>query len=335
MTKYTRKPKRKPTTQAERYQKLAAGTIKLLERGVAPWRKGWVPPRGPNKRHHNGSSGHQYRGFNPLALDVSTLLNGYTSRTWLTYKQALDLGGYVKAGETGTSIAWWSRVEITDKDSDTQEEKRRSFLTVVPYTLFNLEQTEGVKLPKRETQEPEDKSFDPIAEAQSILDKYLTKGPKLHHNGGDEAFYSHASDSIHLPEPYQFKTREEYHSTAFHEAGHSTGYKTRLNRRSLQEEAGSVRFGSPVYSKEELVAELTASFLCDEAGITTTQETSAAYLASWLRVIRKDPQFLIGAATKAGEAADYILSAGQQKPAYTQDDKYFQHDRRTPKEVKA
>ena len=325
MAKYKRKAGYKAKTQTENYARLVEGTIKLLERGVAPWRKDWIAPRGPNGRHHNGATGHQYKGFNPFALDVAAMAHGYESRAWLTYKNAIDLGGHVKAGEKGTSIAYWQRVEYIDKDPDTQEEKKKSFMMVKPYNVFNLEQTEGVTLPKRETEEPEDKSFDPIAEAQAILDKYIAIGPKLYHNGGDEAFYSHASDSIHLPEPYQFKTKEGYYSTAFHEAGHSTGYKSRLDRRSLQEKAGSVRFGSPVYSKEELVAELTASFLCDAAGIANHQETSAAYLASWLKVIREEPKFLVQSATKAGAATDYILSEGKQKPAYSKNDAYFQH----------
>ena len=321
----------KKTTQAERYQTLVAGTIELLEKGIAPWRKDWAAPRGPNRNHHNGNSGHQYKGFNPFGLDVAAMLRGYKSKAWLTFKDAQHLGGYIKKGEKGTAIAFWHMVEYIVKDEETNQNIKKTFPQLIPHTVFNLDQTDGVKLPKRETEEPEDKSFDPIAEAQGILDAYITNnGPKLDHDGGNEAFYERLGDSIHLPEPYQFKTREGYHAAAFHEAGHSTGHKSRLDRHSLQEEAGSVRFGSPVYSKEELVAELTASFLCDAAGITNTQENSAAYLKNWLGVIRKDGKFLVQSATKAQRAADFILAGGPQDAAKEKDEGYFKPQARKP-----
>lgn len=131
--------------------------------------------------------------------------------------------------------------------------------------------------------------------------------PRIDHLGGSQAFYRAKADTISLPPLDTFHDAEGYHATLFHELGHSTGHPTRLGRNTLTE---SAPFGSPVYSKEELVAEFSASFLCAKSGITNTVENSASYIESWRRVLRADIRMVVSAASAGQKAADYILGVG-------------------------
>ena len=126
-----------------------------------------------------------------------------------------------------------------------------------------------------------------------------------HHDGGDSAFYRPSTDSIHLPFTWDFNSMGEYYSTLFHELGHSTGHTSRLNRHCM--ETGIAPFGSPTYSREELVAEFTSAFLCAESGIENTLENSTAYIQGWAKVIRKDKRLVVVAASQGQKAADYII----------------------------
>lgn len=129
--------------------------------------------------------------------------------------------------------------------------------------------------------------------------------PGIDHNGGDRAYYRWDADSIHLPPVKSFDSAEEYYSTKLHEMVHSTGHPKRLNRRDLHTLAP---FGSPVYSREELVAEFGAAYLCAEAGIANTLDNSAAYIKGWAKALRDDKRLVVTAASAAQKAADYILS---------------------------
>jgi antirestriction protein ArdC len=131
--------------------------------------------------------------------------------------------------------------------------------------------------------------------------------PRIGFDGHDKAFYRPVTDSIHLPDRNSFDSAGEYYSTLFHEMTHSTGHQSRLNRSTLTE---VVPFGSETYSKEELVAEFGAAFLCAHAGIENTVNNSASYINGWLRKLRSDPKLAILAASQGQKAADYILNAG-------------------------
>jgi antirestriction protein ArdC len=132
--------------------------------------------------------------------------------------------------------------------------------------------------------------------------------PRIGFDGHDKAFYRPVTDSIHLPDRNSFDSAGEYYSTLFHEMTHSTGHQSRLNRSTLTE---VVPFGSETYSKEELVAEFGAAFLCAHAGIENTVSNSAAYINGWLKKLRSDPKLAILAASQGQKAADYILAAGE------------------------
>jgi antirestriction protein ArdC len=166
------------------------------------------------------------------------------------------------------------------------------------YTVFNLEQTTGIETPM----ELHKQTFQPIERCEALVTS-MPQRPTLHH-GEPRAYYRPSVDAINMPRPELFDSPEEYYSTLFHELTHSTGHARRLNRPTLTD---LCPFGSTNYSKEELVAEMGAAFLCGICGIENrTVDNSAAYIASWLRVLKHDKQMVILAAAQAQRAADFI-----------------------------
>ncbi len=249
--------------------------INLLEQGVVPWRRPWTSAGLPR----NLVSKKPYRGIKHFLLSASR----YVSPFWLTMRQANELGGHIRKGEESTVVVFW-KVDDTKQstgDLDTEEtdgKARRRFLLRY-YRVFNLEQCELPqavldKLPKIETHE-----HDPIDTAERII-AAMPNPPEIQH-AGSKAFYSPIADRITLPPRELFASAEEYYATALHETVHSTGHQKRLAREGIREVAP---FGSAVYSKEELCAEMGAAYLCAEAGITAAViENQAAYVAGWLK----------------------------------------------------
>jgi antirestriction protein ArdC len=246
----------------KQFEAITSTIIEALEAGTVPWHKPWNTPAG-NQFPHNAITGKRYRGLNVFNLWAIAAKNGYESQAWLSYKQAESLGGNVKKGERGRFIQFW-KFNITktgETDTEGKPIAKKSFVFRM-YRVFNVEQCENLKLPKRElicdcgdcegdrVKAADD--FDAIAEAEAIADAYIANGgPTVTHNGGDRAFYSPAEHSIHLPKQAQFESSEEYYSTKFHELTHSTGHKSLLGR--FAEDSGPAHFGSERYSKEELV----------------------------------------------------------------------------------
>ncbi len=234
--------------------------INLLESGVVPWRKPWTSTGLPR----NLVSKKPYRGINVFLLSASK----YVSRFWLTMRQANELGGHLRKGEESTAVVFWKIDDVQQiaeglDDEATGEKTHRRFLLRF-YRVWNIEQCElsqGVldKLPKIETHE-----HDPIEAAERMIAN-MPNRPDIQYTGS-KAFYSSITDRITLPPRELFASAEEYYATALHETVHSTGHQKRLTREGICETAP---FGSPVYSKEELVAEFGAAYLCAEAGIST------------------------------------------------------------------
>jgi antirestriction protein ArdC len=274
--------------------------IKLLESGVAPWRRPWPSTGLPR----NLVSKKPYRGVNVFLLSASK----YVSPFWLTMRQANELGGHVREGEESTAIVFW-KIEDTKRGADdldvdeTEKQTRRRFLLRF-YRVWNLEQCELPravldKLPKIETHE-----HDPIDAAERTI-AGMPNPPEIQY-GGSKAFYSPITDRITLPPRELFTSPEEFYATALHETVHSSGSQKRLGRDGICEAAP---FGSAVYSKEELVAEMGAAFLCAEAGISNAViANQAAYVAGWLKKLREDQKLLIHAAAQAQHAVDFILN---------------------------
>src|SRR5579863_4922885 len=293
------------TTTMDIYAMVTDKIINLLENGIVPWRRPWTSTGLPR----NLVSKKPYRGVNVFLLSASK----YISPFWLTMRQANELGGHIRKGEESTAVVFWKiedakrgtdDLEAEETDEETDEKTRRRFLLRF-YRVWNLEQCELPqvvldKLPKIETHE-----YDPIEAAERIIAD-MPNRPEIQYTGA-KAFYSSLTDRITLPPRELFTGAEEFYATALHETVHSTGSQKRLAREGICEAAP---FGSAVYSKEELCAEMGAAFLCAEAGITAAViENQAAYVAGWLKKLRDDRKLLIHAAAQAQHAADYILRA--------------------------
>lgn len=267
--------------------------IALIESdGVAPWQKSWnLAEQAPRSM----STSKRYQGINTWLL----LGFPYTSPWWGTYKQISALGGQVRKGEKSTLVVFWKMLPVGDPASPTGK-KTIPFLRT--FLVFNAEQADG--LPDKFYSKPNVDVQPTITEAHDAFTGYMTReGIKLAKNN---PAYQQATDTIFMPDLGDFQGEADYLSTAFHEAGHSTGHKDRLNRPDLVDWNG---FGSHSYSREELVAEFTAAMLSAHFGFTTDRlaENQAAYLKHWVKVLKDDPQMLVWAAGRAEKAADYVL----------------------------
>jgi antirestriction protein ArdC len=274
--------------------------IAALERGTVPWRKPWQAAGQPRSM----STGQSYRGVNMFLLGMTADEQGYESPFWGTYRQIGALGGQVRMGERSALAVFWKKAEIADRDPLTGETTLKQLPVLRYYRVFNAAQADH--LPARFFPQPGEHGE--IKEPQALLDVYLARGPQLQHTAGDRAAYNPATDTIRLPLRSQFRTPEGYYVTAFHEAGHSTGHPARLNRPGI---ADFDHFGSDRYAREELVAQMTSSILCAQAGIDTpeTFDNSASYIAGWLSALKGDTRLVVTAAAQAQRACDLITQA--------------------------
>lgn len=277
------------------YESITAKVIEMLEGGVAPWRS---PILGQSKAGwpKNLTTGREYRGVNVFLLAFAAWTQGYSSSHWLTFRQAKERGGHVKKGEKSSMVVFWKQYATTDRETG----EAINVPVLRHYLVFNAEQCEGIAIPDAPSFVPS--SFEPVYEAERIVRTYQD-APVIEH-GGSKAYYLPKPDRVHVPEPTRFETAEAYYATLFHELAHSTAHSSRLDRGIDRDPAP---FGSPDYGKEELVAEMTAAFLCGRCGILpSTIESSAAYLDGWLRAIKSDKRLIVTAAGAAQRAADWI-----------------------------
>ena len=274
--------------------------IAALERGTVPWRKPWQSAGQPRSM----STGQPYRGVNMFLLGMTADEQGYESPFWGTYRQITALGGQVRKGERPALAVFWKKAEIADRDPLTGETTLKQLPVLRYYRVFNAAQSDH--LPARFFPQPGE--YAEIQEPQDLLDGYLVRGPQLRHMAGDRAAYNPATDTIRLPLRSQFRTPEGYYVTAFHEAGHSTGHPSRLNRPGI---ADFDHFGSDRYAREELVAQMTSSILCAQTGIDTpeTFDNSASYIGGWLSALKGDTRLVVTAAAQAQRACDLIAQA--------------------------
>lgn len=279
------------------YQTVTDKIIAMMETGTVPWRSpiltrdiGWPV---------NYASKKQYRGCNVFLLAFTGFAHGYDSAYWLTFKQAQSAGGAVRKGERSTQVIFWTMLE--GKTPDPKNPGKNKKIPVLRYyNVFNLCQIDGIAKPDAQ---PAPVPFDPIAAAQAIVDGY-TPGPKLVHEG-NRACYRPTTDTVTIPAPTSFTTNHAYYATLFHELSHSTGHESRLKR---LDNTCLAPFGSPDYSREELVAEMSSAFLCAHAGITPALiENQTAYIANWTKALKSDKRAVITAAGAAQKSADWIM----------------------------
>lgn len=287
-------------TRTDVYQIITDRILDQLEQGCVPWQKPWRSVGGvaPTNLH----SGRPYRGINVFLLSVAPFSSPY----WLTFRQAKERGGHVKAGSKGYPVVYWNWREVTEETTGNEEPKTKLVPFLRYYTVFNVEQTEGVAYPKPETLDNNNNSI----EACEQIVANMPHRPVIRHQG-DAAYYQPTADRVTMPPMGLFRSSEEYYSTLFHELTHSTGHESRLARPTLTE---LCPFGSTNYSKEELVAEMGAAFLCGQTGIENrTIDNSAAYIKNWLSKLRNDRKMVVCAAAQAQKAADLILGRTHEK----------------------
>lgn len=290
--------------------------IAQLEQGKVFWKKPWSSYGLPK----NYKSGRHYEGFNALYLNFITEKRNFKAPYFLTFKQAKELGGNVRKGEKGTQIIFWKIFgnKVGEKTTTTGETKDIVQTKFVPFiwTVFNIDQIEGVEFALPKDLERTDNEI--IEACQQVVNNYPAPAPKIEH-GGSQAYYMPFFDRVQMPKLESFVSSQAYHSTLFHELIHSTGHEIRLNR--FNEEEKATRFGDVNYSKEELVAEMGASFLNAHTGIKEEVfENSIAYLQGWISKLKDDKTMIIYASTKAFKAASFILNLKEQEQEQEQEE---------------
>jgi antirestriction protein ArdC len=283
------------------YAQVTDKIVAALETGTRPWAKSWGNAGSSFPLRHCGTP---YKGINVLLLWSEALDKGYAAPSWMTYKQAAELGGQVRKGEKSTHIVFAGGIQRTETNA-AGEDVTRSIPFLKGYSVFNVEQIDG--LPAKFYPAPvveREPQYNLCARAELFFD---ATGATFKH-GGNSAFYSPSSDHIQLPNVEQFHDAEGYCAVKAHELIHWTGAAKRLDR----DFSKSKRFGDDAYAAEELVAEIGAAFLCAALGVSAEpREDHAAYLSHWLKVLKADKRAIFTAASAAQAAADYLHSLQQ------------------------
>jgi antirestriction protein ArdC len=275
------------------YTEVSARIVAEMEAGAAPWIKPWSATPGANTPC-NAATNRPYSGCNVVLLWMAQA-TGYRTPRFLTFKQALELGGNVRKGERGTKVYFVKQLQVRDGGEDDAAPTR-----VVPmmreYTVFNVDQCEN--LPARITAPGEFKPRN-ADQRDLTIDEFLAGSGATIREGFGEAYYRPSDDLISLPRFEAFKNAAHFYSTTFHELGHWTGHKSRLAR-DLRH-----RFGDRAYAAEELVAELCSAFLCAEFSVDGDLR-HAGYIQNWIGLLKADSRAFFTACSKAQAAADYL-----------------------------
>lgn len=282
------------------YQEITSNIVAELEAGRLPWIQPWGASsvQASLAMPRNASTRRAYSGVNVLILWGAVVQQGFSGQSWLTFRQALGLGGHVRKGERGTTVVFADRFIPDDERRRAEESgnEARAIPFLKRFTLFNTDQCDSLP--------DELVAIAPLVPEGLILPEVealiRSSGADLR-LGGDRAFYSPALDFIQVPRPDAYFEPINWHRTALHELGHWSGAAHRLGRDF------SGGFGSKKYAQEELIAEMTAAFACATLGIIPTVR-HADYIGSWIEVLRGDDRAIVRAASAASKAADYLLA---------------------------
>jgi antirestriction protein ArdC len=290
------------------YQRITDQIVCELEKGVRPWLKPW------NAEHAAGritrplrGNGIPYRGINILMLWSAAMEKGFAAPIWMTFKQALEFDAHVRKGEQGSLVVYADKIIRAETDADTGEEAERAIPFMKGYTVFNVEQIDG--LPERfyAKAEPRGETVQRIERVEAF---FAATGAVVRH-GGNRAYYSISTDHVQMPPIEAFRDAESYYATRAHETVHWTRNKSRLDR-----DFGRKRYGDEGYAIEELVAELGSAFLSADLDLTPeVRDDHAAYIASWIKVLKDDKRAIFSAASHAQRAADFLHGLQQSAPA--------------------
>lgn len=281
------------------YQRVTDQIIQAIEAGADKWEMPWHSQETAFRYPTNIESGKQYRGVNVLGLWASSYLQGFQEPVWGTFKQWSEKGLFVRKGEKATIGVFWKRLDAPGEAEATgvlePEGQSGPRLVARAFPLFNAQQIEGYEAPPL----PETPHVERIQRAEEF---FAALGAELRHGGG-KAFYRPEGDYIQMPPFEAFFDPIAYYSTLAHEATHWSGHKSRLDR-DLKG-----RFGSESYAAEELIAELGAAFIAADLELAPDpRPENAAYIQSWLKVLREDNRAIFTASSHAQRAADFMHS---------------------------
>ena len=281
------------------YSRVTAQIIAELEAGVRPWTKPrhaeHAAGRITRPLRHNGQP---YSGINILMLWGAASAQGFMAPIWMTYRQAQELGGHVRKGEKGSPVVYANTLTRTETDDETGDEQERAIPYMKAYSVFNVEQIDGLPPHYYAKAKPR---FDPPARINHAEAFFAATGAEIRH-GGNQAYYVVTQDYVQMPPIEAFRDGESYYATLAHECTHWTRHPHRLER-----DFGRKRWGDEGYAVEELVAELGAAFLCADLELTPeVREDHGAYLASWLKVLKDDKRAIFSAAAHAQRAVDFL-----------------------------
>lgn len=295
------------------YERITGRIVAELEQGARPWMKPWNAEHAAGRitrpLRHNGLP---YQGINVIMLWSAAVEKSYAAPIWMTFRQAKELGAFVRKGETGELVVYADRIRKTEIDEETGDELERDIPFMKGYTVFNVEQIDG--LPPHFTALAET-PLDPVERIERAEGFFAATGASISH-GGNMAFYTAAQDRVQMPPFETFRDPVSYYATLAHECTHWTRHPSRLDR-----EFGRKRWGDEGYAMEELVAELGSAFLAADLGLELEpREDHAAYIASWLKVLKADKRAIFSAAAHAQRAADFLhaLQPGQTKEGAAQ-----------------
>lgn len=283
------------------FESITDKIIQVIEAGEATGSISWAGQGGASGMPVNLKTGKAYNGVNVLLLWAMAQEKGYTSPYWLTFNQAKEMGGNVKKGEKATQGIFWGSREIIEEDDNGDETSRNAGFAKAFY-VFNLDQVEGIENPLAL---PSGNQWNPLEQAEALI---KASGARII-EGGTRAYYSLNADEIHMPDRERFASPENFYAVNLHELTHWTGHTSRCNR-DLRN-----RFGDEAYAMEELIAELGAAFLSSSTGINGQIEGHACYIKSWLKVLKNDKRAIVTAASKASQAAQFLIQGAEQVQA--------------------
>ena len=288
-------------TRADIYTRITAEIVAAVEGGAGEWCMPWHHDGSLTARPANIASGKAYRGVNTLALWIAAHARGFASGTWGTYRQWQALGAQVRKGERSTAIIFWKQIGEVDDEQDVKDGADRPRFIGCGYAVFNRSQVDGYEPPVAQVL-PE---IEHIPHAESFIDALGIPATL----DADAAYYRIDLDRIFMPAIAAFHDPVAYIGTFAHEAAHTTGAKHRLDRDF------AARFSREARAVEEMVAELTAGYILADLGLAHhPRPDHAAYIASWLKVLKDGPRAIFTAASKAQAAADW-MHAQQPQPA--------------------
>lgn len=295
------------TSSTERFdvhQAITNQIIAAIEAGTGKLQMPWHRSGANIMRPVNVSSGNAYRGVNTVALWAAADAFGYDHGLWGTYRQWQDRGAQVRKGEKSSLIVFYREFDADVGDDIADDDRRRRCMARASH-VFNIAQVDGYVVDEPST---DDNRVDPIAPAETLV---AATGATIS-EGGDRAFYSIRDDAITMPDRHRFidtksgTATEAWYATLLHELTHWTGASHRLDR------GFGERFGDDAYAMEELVAELGAAFLCGDLGVSAEPRADhAAYIDSWLRLLKSDRKAIFTAASAASRAAEFLIGSGR------------------------